>query len=245
MNLRITHLYPDLLNLYGDRGNLITLEQRCLWRGIDCTRTSVSLGEPFDRDACDLVFIGGGQDYEQNLLHRDLLEQKGPLIRAAVREGVVFLCICGGYQLMGHDYTEQDGRRIEGIGALDIRTVGRPPRLIGDLVARCDKLAELGQDPILVGFENHSGRTYLGQDVRPLASVIKGGGNNGEDQTEGAIYMNVYCTYCHGSFLPKNPAMADHLILTALKRRYSGLRALEPLPSGLEECARAPLISCK
>lgn len=134
MELRICHLYPDLLNLYGDRGNLITLRQRCQWRGIDCTIAPVSLGDSFAADDYDLVFMGGGQDYEQNLLYEDLIEQKGDAIRAAVEAGLVFLCICGGYQLMGRYYEEQDGHRIDGLGAIDVRTIGRPDRLIGNTI---------------------------------------------------------------------------------------------------------------
>lgn len=243
--VRICHLYPDLLNLYGDRGNLLTLRQRCLWRGIDCVIETVSLGQPFQAEQYDLVFMGGGQDYEQNLLHEDLLEQKGDAIRAAVAEGLVFLCICGGYQLMGRYFEQQDGHRIECLGALDLWTVGRKERMIGDTIYECSLLAARGEDPVLVGFENHSGRTYLGAGVQPLATVVKGSGNNGEDSTEGAIHNNVYCTYSHGSFLPKNPAMADHLILTALQRRYPLLEHLEILDDQLAINARTYLRSCK
>jgi len=243
MELRICHLYPDLLNLYGDRGNLITLRQRCQWRGIDCTITPVSLGDSFAASDYDLVFMGGGQDYEQNLLYEDLIEQKGDAIRAAVEDGLVFLCICGGYQLMGRYYEEQDGHRIDGLGAIDVRTIGRPDRLIGNTIHEAAWLSGQGRDPVLVGFENHSGRTYLGSGVRPLATVRKGGGNNGDDKTEGAIYKNVYCTYSHGSFLPKNPAMADHLIETALKRRYPECKELSPLDDQLAENARKYLIN--
>ncbi|NCC76134.1 MAG: glutamine amidotransferase [Clostridia bacterium] len=244
MELRICHLYPDLLNLYGDRGNLVTLKQRCQWRGIDCTITSVSLGDSFVASDFDLVFMGGGQDYEQNLLYEDLIEQKGDAIRAAVEQGQVFLCICGGYQLMGRYYEEQDGHRIDGLSAIDVRTIGRPDRLIGNTIHEAAWLSGQGCDPVLVGFENHSGRTYLGPGVRPLAKVRKGGGNNGDDQTEGAIYKNVYCTYSHGSFLPKNPAMADHLIETALKRRYPECKELSPLDDQLAENARRYLVNC-
>lgn len=244
MELRICHLYPDLLNLYGDRGNLLAISQRCLWRGIDCTVTAISLGDAFDKDQYDLVFMGGGQDYEQNLLYEDLLEQKGDAIRAAVEEGKVFLCICGGYQLMGQYYEEQDGHRIEGLGALDVYTVGRPDRLIGNTIYRAEWLEGQGQNSMLVGFENHSGRTFLGSGVRPLATVHKGGGNNGVDKTEGAIYNNTYCTYSHGSFLPKNPAMADHLIQTALKQRYPEFDKLEPLNDMMAQNARNYLLNC-
>jgi hypothetical protein len=189
--------------------------------------------------------MGGGQDYEQNLLHRDFLDLKGPSIRAAVEDGLVFLCICGGYQMMGYYYEEQDGRRIECLGALDLWTVGRPDRLIGDMIGRSEFLAERGLDPLLVGFENHSGRTFLGPAVQPLASVIKGCGNNGQDQTEGAIYKNVYCTYSHGSFLPKNPVMTDLLIYSALRRRINDLEPLAVLPGEFEDNARRALLSCR
>jgi lipid II isoglutaminyl synthase (glutamine-hydrolysing) len=245
ITLRICHLYPDLLNLYGDRGNILTLQRRCEWRGMGCDVRSISLGQAFDAAEYDLVFLGGGQDYEQNLLHRDFLEHKGPAIRAAIEDGLVFLCICGGYQMMGHYYEEQDGRRIDCLGALDLWTVGRPDRLIGDTIYHSDFLASRGLDPQLVGFENHSGRTYLGPSVQPLARVVKGSGNNGQDQGEGAIYKNVYCTYSHGSFLPKNPAMADLLIYSALARRFPGLEPLMPLPHQLEDNARQALLSCK
>lgn len=245
LQLRICHLYPDLLNLYGDRGNLLTLQRRCEWRDIACIIEPISLGQPFHASSYDLVFLGGGQDYEQNLLHQDLLVDKGPAIRDAVDAGLVFLCICGGFQLMGHYYEEQDGHRIECLGALDLHTVGRPERMIGDTVYTSSFLAERGRDPVLVGFENHSGRTYLGPTVRPLATVTRGSGNNGEDQTEGAIYKNVYCTYSHGSFLPKNPDMADALIEIALERRYNQPIALKLLDNQLENNARNAILTCK
>ena len=245
LSLKICHLYPDLLNLYGDRGNLLTLQRRCEWRGIACSVQPVSLGQPFNAADFDLVFLGGGQDYEQNLLHRDFLAVKGPAIREAVEDGLVFLCICGGFQLMGKYYEEQDGHRIECLGALDLWTIGQPDRLIGDTVYRSDFLEGQGLDPVLVGFENHSGRTYLGPSVRPLAGVVRGGGNNGIDKTEGAIYKNVYCTYSHGSFLPKNPDMADYLIFTALKRRFSTMSELCKLDNYMENNAREALLTCK
>ena len=245
MHVRIAHLYPELLNLYGDRGNLLTLQRRCEWRGIECSVKPVSLNQPFDAADFDLVFIGGGQDYEQNLLHEDLLEKKGSAIRAAVEDGLVFLCICGGYQLMGHDYVEQDGRRIECLGAIDIRTEGQSRRMIGDTIYQSDFLASHGLSPQLVGFENHSGRTWLGPSIRPLAKVVKGCGNNGEDGTEGAIYKNVYCTYSHGSFLPKNPDMADWLLSQALKRRYPLDAPLAILDDTLAMNARNHLLTCR
>ena len=245
MKLRIAHLYPDLLNLYGDRGNLLALSRRCQWRQIGCTIVPVSIGDAFLAEQYDLVFMGGGQDHEQNLLHEDLIKAKGPLICQAVADGLVFLCVCGGYQMMGQYYEEQDGNKISGIGALDLWTIARPKRLVGDLVFRSSQLAGQGRDPLLVGFENHSGRTWLGPSVRPLGTVVRGKGNNGMDQTEGAIYQNVYCTYAHGSFLPKNPEITDLLIEKALKRRYSAFGSLDKLNNQFEDNARKYIMTCK
>jgi lipid II isoglutaminyl synthase (glutamine-hydrolysing) len=245
MELRIAHLYPDLLNLYGDRGNLTAIYRRCEWRQVTCTIMGISLDQPFEADQYDLVFLGGGQDYEQTILYHDLVEKKGPAIRSAVEAGMVFLCICGGYQLMGRYYEKQDGKKIEGMGALDLWTIAKKTRLIGDTVYKSSFLASKGRDPILVGFENHSGRTWLGPSVQPLAAVVRGHGNNGADHTEGAIYKNVYCTYSHGSFLPKNPNMTDYLIETALKRRYKDISSLKKLDNTFENNARNSLLSCK
>ena len=245
ISIRIAHFYPDLLNLYGDRGNLIALMKRCEWRGIACTVQTVSLGQPFDAEQYDLAFLGGGQDYEQNLLQDDFIRRKGPAIIDAVEDGFVFLCVCGGYQLMGRYYQKTNGERIECLGALDLYTESEEKRLIGDSVSESSALSSAGYDPLLVGFENHAGRTYLGQQVQPLAKVRKGGGNNGRDKTEGAMHNNTYCTYYHGSFLPKNPGMADMLIEKALKRRYSQFEKLKPLDDKMENNARKYILSCK
>lgn len=245
MNLRIAHLYPEVMNLYGDKGNLIALQRRCGWRGISCTISAVGLGDPFRPDLFDLVFIGGGQNHEQDLLQSDLKESKASMIRQAVEEGMVFLCICGGYQMMGHYFEQQNGERIPGIGALDLFTIDHPDRLTGDLICKSDELAEKGLDELLVGFENHSGRTWLGPSVKPLATVIIGQGNNGVDQTEGAIYKNVFCTYAHGSFLPKNPDMTDHLIELAIRRRDESFPGLQQLDNTFENKARDAIMkSC-
>lgn len=242
--IRIAHLYPDLLNLYGDRGNLITLRQRMAWRGIASEIEPVGLGQPYDPDRYDITFMGGGQDYEQSLLHSDLIDSKKPVIREAVENGRVFLCICGGYQLMGQYYRTHEGKMIECLGLLDLVTEAGHDRLIGDTVYDAPVLREAGVDSRLYGFENHSGRTRLGTGVKPLATVVSGFGNNGEDRTEGAIYNNAYCTYSHGSFLPKNPEMADYLILKALKRYIPSLIQLPLLSSELEQNARNYLETC-
>lgn len=237
-SIRICHLYPDLLNLYGDRGNIIALEYRAKLRGIGVEIVPITIGDKIDLNLCDIVFFGGGQDAEQNIIRNDFVLEKGEIVRRAVENGNVFLCICGGYQMMGNYYEDGDGRRIDGLGAINIHTIGKKQRMIGNTVYQCDLFPE---DPLLFGFENHSGRTILGEDVLPLAHVVVGGGNNGEDKTEGAIYKNVFCTYSHGSFLPKNPQMTDYLLSIALKRRYGEDFSLAPADTVIEELARGEI----
>ena len=240
--LRLCHLYPDLLNLYGDRGNVLALKRRAQWRGMDLEIEQISMGEKFDEDRYDLVFLGGGQDAEQNIIRTDFVSGKGDAVKRAVEKNKVFLCICGGYQMMGTFYEEHDGTRIDCLGAISVHTIGIENRFIGDTVYACPFLSG---SKILYGFENHSGRTYLGSGVKPLAQVISGAGNNGEDGFEGAIYRNVYCTYSHGSFLPKNPRMTDHLLLCAGKEKWGEEFALADLSDEMEEFARSSLLTCK
>ena len=240
--LNICHLYSDLLNLYGDRGNIIALKKRAEWRGIDVSVTNISIGQNFIPENYDIIFLGGGQDYEQEIIQNDILRSKGSEIKNAIENNKVFLCICGGYQLLGHYYKTHDGKEIEFLGVLNLWTVGGKKRMIGNMVFECDFLKSEQCDGKVVGFENHSGRTYLGPEVKPLGRVIKGYGNNGEDKYEGAVYKNVYCSYSHGSLLPKNPALADHLITLALKNRYTDFEALTPLDDSLEAAAREAMI---
>lgn len=240
--LRICHLYPDLLNLYGDRGNLQALLRRAVLRGIDCRIEPVTIGEHFDPDRYDLVFLGGGQDAEQNILREDFVSLKGEAVKYAVEADKVFLCICGGYQMMGTEYIEHDGTHLECLGAINVRTVGKKIRYIGDTVYETELIPD---KPLLYGFENHSGRTYLGDGVKPLAKVVSGAGNNGEDQTEGAIYRNVYCTYSHGSFLPKNPQMTDFLLQRALEVQKGAPVTLDYLDTIDEDFARETIQTCK
>lgn len=222
MELQICHLYPDVLNLYGDRGNVLCMKKRLEWRGIGCTVTELPLGERRPLSKYDLFFIGGGQDFEQSLLLDDLRSGKGADIKAAVEDGKAFLCVCGGYQLMGHSYETYTGERFAFLGALNLITVGARERMIGNFAFE----TEFGP---VVGFENHSGRTRLGEGVRPLGKVIRGYGNNGEDGIEGARYKNVFGTYSHGPVLPKNPDFCDGILTAALGRKY-GCSSLEPLP---------------
>ncbi len=238
LDLRICHLYPDLLNLYGDRGNIAVLVRRAQWRGIAVEVAEVPVGAPLRAGVHDLFFIGGGEDRQQALAARDLQSGKGDVLREAVEAGAVLLAVCGGYQLMGHVYRPAEGEDLPGVGLLDLTTSHpgkRHPRLIGNIVVRWEPPAP-GAPSTLVGFENHGGRTRLGPGARPLGRVVAGGGNNGEDGTEGAVYRHAFGTYLHGPLLPKNPWFADHLIALALRRRH-GEVPLAPLDDDLEAAA--------
>ena len=235
LSIRLAHLYPKLMNLYGDRGNIICLRHRCRARGIDLTVDEIDLGDALDRRAYDLIFIGGGQDREQRRIVRDLIDVKGEAIREAVEEGVTALAVCGGYQLFARYYRPAAGEDLPGLGIFDAHT--EHP---GEDVARCigNVVAEW-EGGTLVGFENHGGRTYLADGARPLATVRTGHGNNGVDKTEGAVYKSAYGTYLHGSLLPKNPRFADHLLRSALRRRHGDVFELAALDDVLEQAAHA------
>ena len=239
MELKICHMYPDVLNLYGDGGNIRCLSRRLQWRGIEASVTRLPIGEQARLADFDLVFIGGGQDFEQQVLLEDLHRGKDREIRAAVEDGLPFLCICGGYQMLGAYYETYDGQRCDFIGALDLYTIGSPTRMIGNYSFRC---GEESGGSVVVGFENHSGKTYLGNSLQPLGRVLSGCGNNGKDGTEGARYKNVFGTYSHGPLLPKNPALCDHILLTALQRKY-GAAELAPLDDRAELAAHDEMLS--
>jgi lipid II isoglutaminyl synthase (glutamine-hydrolysing) len=240
--INICHLYPDLLNLYGDKGNVIALNKRCEWRGIRSKIHNVTLGDSFVPEEYDIIFLGGGQDYEQEIIQDDLLNIKGNEIRNAVKNNKVFLTICGGYQLLGKYYQTWDGKDIEFLGALDLWTIGGKKRMIGNVIFECDFLKSETCNGQIIGFENHSGKTYLGPDVTPLGKVLEGNGNNGEDKMEGALFKNVFCSYSHGSLLPKNPALTDHLIQLALKDKYKDFVSLQPLDDTFEDNAHNSMI---
>lgn len=231
MKLKVAHLYPDLLNLYGDSGNILCIKKRCEWRGIECEITPLLSGNDFDFTDYDFIFIGGGQDREQKVVLSDLTVSKRDSLYDAVESGTVVLAICGGYQLLGKFYETAGGERLDFTGILDFYTGSGDKRLIGNYEFKTEEKIRI------IGFENHSGRTFLGDGVKPLGKVIKGFGNNGADKTEGARYKNTFCTYCHGPMLPKNPDFADMLIKTALLRRYDGAE-LSPLDCSLEILAR-------
>lgn len=231
MIIRIGHLYPDMLNLYGDRGNIIVLAGRMRARGIDVQTDAITMGRRFNADDYDILFIGGGQDFEQDVLLDDLKKGKDVEISKAIQYGVPLLAICGGYQMLGKYYKTYDGKMLEYMGALDFYTQGRKDRMIGNYAYKTKEGIEI------VGFENHSGRTYLGKDVEPLGMVIKGYGNNGEDGTEGVRFKNTFGTYSHGPVLPKNPQLADLIISKALENKY-GRAELAPLDDTLENKAK-------
>ncbi len=215
LTLTLGHLYPDQLNLYGDRGNILVLRQRCQQRGIKLLVVSLGVGDALAPDEYDMLFIGGGQDREQAHLAQDLHETKGIGLWAAIEDDMPVLAVCGGYQLLAHYYRPASGPDMRGLGVFDAWTIHKGPR-----VTRCiGDIAISWNGSTLVGFENHGGRTYLGT-AQPLGKVLKGHGNNAEDASEGAIYRNAYGTYMHGSLLPKNPHFADYLIGLALRRTY-------------------------
>jgi CobQ-like glutamine amidotransferase family enzyme len=228
--LTLVHLYPGLLNLYGDRGNIITLQRRCEWRSIDLRVVEVGLNESFPDGDVDLLFMGGDQDREQKVVVDDLRRRHQGHIERLIGAGVPFLAVCGSYQLLQRYYHPAEGDDLEGLGIFDAYTVHPGPD-----VARCvgNVLVEWEQGTI-VGFENHGGRTYLQGDTKPLGRVIRGFGNNGADRTEGARVANVFGTYIHGSLLPKSPVFADMLLGLALARRYPDFE-LAPLDDALEE----------
>jgi lipid II isoglutaminyl synthase (glutamine-hydrolysing) len=229
--LRVCSLYPELMNIYADRGNIAVLRARCEWRGIGFEHAAVSLEQPLDPDVHDLFYMGGGQDRDQVAVAHDMAATKRDALHAAADRGAVVLAVCGGYQLLGHSY-ELGGEQLPGVGLVDLGTVREPgPRLIGN----CAIEADLGDGPrVIAGFENHGGRTYLGPNERPLGRVLVGHGNNGRDGFEGVHRDNVIGTYLHGPLLPKNIWLADRLIELALDTR------LEPLPNQeLEDGAHA------
>lgn len=228
------------MNIYGDRGNIISLARRAQWAGVEVEVINLSLRQPLDPRAFDILFVGGGQDREQALIAEDLQKVKGQAVIEAVEDGAVLLSVCGGYQLLGKYFKTGDDLVLPGIGLFDAWTVAGNKRCIGDVIVEC---TFAGGRRTLVGFENHSGKTYLGPGVQPLGRVLHGFGNNAEDGYEGAIYRNAFGTYLHGSILPKNPWFTDHLILSALRRRYGSDVSLPPVDTTVEDRAHQAVIA--
>jgi CobQ-like glutamine amidotransferase family enzyme len=225
----IAHLYPYTMNIYGDTGNVVALAQRLRWRGIEPTVERIGVGDPFDLSRADIVVAGGGEDESQLAVAEDLSTRSGA-IHDAVAAGVVFLTICGTYQLFARRFVTHDGLEIPGIGVFAAETRGGAKRMIGNIVV------ETRWGP-LVGFENHSGRTVLDEAQEPLGAVTKGYGNNDRSKNEGAVTANAFGTYLHGALLPKNPSFADELLLRALRRRHGADFELLPLDDTLERRA--------
>jgi len=234
MELRVLSLYPEQMNIYADRGNIVFLQRRCEWRGIGFSHAGAGQGEPVDPAAHDLFYIGGGQDRDQRMVAADMVESKREALASAVDDNAVLLAVCGGYQLLGHSYELGDDK-LPGLGLADLETVREPgDRLIGNVAIEID----FGQGPrLLAGFENHGGRTYLGDEATPLGKIVKGFGNNGQDGGEGVRRDNLFGTYLHGPLLPKNAWLADHLIALALERRYGTKPELKPLDDAFESAA--------
>lgn len=225
-DLVIAHLYPTEMNIYGDTGNVVALRRRLEWRGLEPRVDLVASGDDYDFSAGDLVFAGGGQDRSQLVVAQDL-QRRGDAIGEAVAAGVVFLTVCGTYQLFGRRFLTHQGEEIPGIGVFGAETIASDVRMIGNVVVD----TEWGR---LVGFENHSGRTVLDRDQRSLGRTIKGFGNDDSSGEEGALVNNCFGTYLHGSLLPKNPAFADELLTRALRRRHGAQLSLDPLDDALE-----------
>ena len=232
LSLRVAHLYPRSMNVYGDRGNIMCLRHRCEARGIGFELTELGNGDALDAGAVDLIFAGGAQDREQRNVVDDLMATKAAAVREAVESDVVLLAVCGAYQLFGRFYRESTGVELPGVGIFDLHTEHpgeKAKRLTGNIIVEWDYQT-------IVGFENHGGRTILGPGAQPLARVRSGHGNNGADGLEGAVYRHAFGTYIHGSLLPKNPAFADHLIGLALRRRHGDV-ALEAIDDRAERRA--------
>jgi len=239
ISIRVCHLYPKLLSVAGDRGNLFAVTRRCEWRGIQASVVEADVGDTPDFTEFDLILLHGGQDCEMREAARDLQAKAGSLHQAIEGDAVV-LAVCAGYQLLGKCYAPVGAPPITGTGVLDVVTEGGSARFMSHIAVACD-LGQGGKHH-LVGFENHSGRTYLGPDAAPLGTVVAGSGNNGTDGTEGARYRQVYATYLHGPLLPKNPWLTDHLIFMALRHRYAGADPtdlLAPLDDEAEAAAHA------
>jgi lipid II isoglutaminyl synthase (glutamine-hydrolysing) len=248
-SLKIAWLYPELMSTYGDRGNIFVLSKRCEWRNIKVEVVPIVFKSTKEELlSCDLVFGGGAQDRQQGLVINDLRINKGPVIKQMIESDKPGLFVCGAPQLLGHYYMDGDGNKLDGLGIFDMvsKHFGKDrPRCIGNLVGELDigfKIYDLRRNTV-IGFENHGGRTYLGQNVKPFAKVLYGNGNNGEDHTEGAVYKNCIATYSHGPFLPKNPHIADWLITKALEIKYKKEIKLEGIDDTLEWQAHEFMIS--
>ncbi|MDD2823237.1 MAG: glutamine amidotransferase [Candidatus Daviesbacteria bacterium] len=251
MKLVIGYLYSDLMNIYGDTGNIIALQKRAEWRNIEVEIKYISVNDKLNKGDVDIYFFGGGQDLTQEQVAYDLQKSnKGKIIKSEVERGVPLLSICGGYQLLGEYYQPHNKPKLRGISLFPAYTVASNDRMIGNIVIKTQdsvilrskteesrSFAKAQDDNYLVGFENHSGKTYLKNEAKPFGKVIKGFGNNGEDHTEGCIYKNAIGCYMHGSLLPKNPELTDWLLTRALEVKYKKEVLLKPINDEIESKA--------
>ncbi len=242
MEFNLAYLYPELLNIYGDKGNILAIQQRCLWRGINLYLHKINPGDKINPELYDFYFIGGGQDQQQLMIADELQNQKNALTQAA-QSNAVFLAICGGYQLLGEYYKPANKDKIPGLEIMDAYTTAGNKRYIGNVTVNTG--FSNNDIKTLVGFENHSGLTYLREKTKPLGVVSTGNGNNAQDNTEGGVYKNVFGTYLHGSLLPKNPHFTDYLINLAGKRKYGNNFNLDPLNDEIEVFAHNRVINKK
>ena len=243
-SITIGWLYPDLMRTYGDRGNIIVLQKRAEWRGINVKIEQISLDSQLSSlNSCDLLFMGGAQDTQQEIVNRDLLSKKGKTLISQIEKGIPGLYICGAYQFLGKYYRTADNKKLKGLGVFPLYTENpgeKALRLIGNIVVEPNRQWSVvsGQLSPLVGFENHGGRTYLNDKSLALGTVVSGFGNNSEDKTEGIVYKNSFGSYLHGPILPKNPQLADLLLTLALEQKYNKKFHLEPLDDSIEQKAR-------
>ncbi len=244
LSLTIGWLYPDLMSTYGDRGNVIILEKRCQWRGIEVVTKRISVGEDAkDILSCDFLLMGGAQDHQQEIVNLDLQKSKGAVLIDAIQNGISGLFICGAYQFLGDYYLTADGKKLKGLGLFDLYTESpglSAKRLIGNIIINSNLKTQ--NSKLFVGFENHGGRTYLSDKSQAFAMVVKGFGNNGEDRTEGIRYKNAIGTYLHGPILSKNPELADYLLQRALERKYGEEIILAPLDDEYAHKAKQKII---
>jgi lipid II isoglutaminyl synthase (glutamine-hydrolysing) len=238
--INIGYLYGDLMNIYGDAGNIIVLKKRLEWRGIEVEVKNFSVGERMQNNEIDLVFFGGGQDEAQGVVADDLVKTgKGEIVKQNIEEGMPTLAICGGYQLLGDYYQADNGEKLIGVGALPVYTKAGHRRMIGNMVIETESLGKV------VGFENHWGKTYLKDGAQAFGEIVVGGGNNGEDGLEGCMYKHAVGCYMHGSLLPKNPKVADQLLAWAWKRKFGEAMPQVVLEEVWEERAREVVLHLK
>lgn len=251
MRITIGWLYPDLMNTYGDRGNVICLVRRCQWRKIEVEVRKIGLEQSNNKLlGCDLIFMGGAQDRQQKIAADDLRKNKGVVLKEMIKKGIPGLFVCGAYQFLGNYYQPGEGERIKGLGIFNLKTIHfgmEKKRCIGNVVIKKkENVLEIKEglkfDEYMVGFENHGGRTYLGKGSEYLGKVLIGFGNNGEDKKEGCVCKNAIGTYLHGPVLPKNPLLADFLIKTALEVKYKKRVKLSKLGDFLERKARKAIL---